>query len=150
MKVKIIQKGWEGYNGTFGAAVFKDGVAEVPSRAEALRIGSLVRLVQVETDGTEGGAVSPAQEILNTKGLSAQVVESRRAEAVEDEQTETAEDEDSSDVKETRPTYSREQLEAIADEKGIAGIREIAAPLDVKGTSIAGLIGDILAASKSE
>ena len=45
------------------------------------------------------------------------------------------------------PAYTEEQLAAIADKQGIAGLREIAEPLGVKGNSIAGLISSILKAA---
>lgn len=43
---------------------------------------------------------------------------------------------------------TREELEAIADEKGISGLREIGNELGVKSNSIEDLIGKILAAQK--
>ena len=40
--------------------------------------------------------------------------------------------------------WTREKLEAIADQTGISGIREVSDPLGLKGTSIRGLIDQIL------
>ena len=28
-RIKIVESGWEGFNGSFGTAVFEDGIAEV-------------------------------------------------------------------------------------------------------------------------
>jgi hypothetical protein len=42
--------------------------------------------------------------------------------------------------------YSREQLEAIADQEGIHGLRKVGDVLNVKGVSIRTLIEDILKA----
>jgi len=42
-------------------------------------------------------------------------------------------------------TYTRAQLEQIADEHGIKGLREISDPLEIKNTSIVGLIDAIIA-----
>lgn len=46
----------------------------------------------------------------------------------------------------SQPAYTNAELEAIADSKGISGLREIAEPHGVKSTSIKGLIDSILAA----
>lgn len=45
--------------------------------------------------------------------------------------------------------YSREELEMIADEKGLKGLREIGDVLGVKGTAIITMIETILAAQKA-
>ncbi len=44
------------------------------------------------------------------------------------------------------PSYTREQLESIADDQGISGLREIAEPMGVTGRSIVELIDRILEA----
>ena len=44
------------------------------------------------------------------------------------------------EVDETDTSYTKESLAAIADEGGIGGLRAIAEPMNVKGTSIVGLI----------
>jgi hypothetical protein len=50
---------------------------------------------------------------------------------------------------EPEKVYSKEELEQIADDKGIAGLRAIADPLNVKDNSIAGLIKEIINAQGS-
>ena len=57
------------------------------------------------------------------------------------------EDEDTSGDEEIE-SYTKEQLEAIADEKGIAGLREIGDANKVKSNSIESLIEKILHAQK--
>ena len=54
-------------------------------------------------------------------------------------------DDNSSDIpaKVTR-FYTLEELEKIADNKGLKGLREVAKPLGIKGTSINGLIEAIM------
>lgn len=50
-------------------------------------------------------------------------------------------------------TYTREELEAVADDKGISGLREIGDEIDAKSNSIEGLIEKILSmqpAAKTE
>ena len=43
------------------------------------------------------------------------------------------------------PSYTREQLEKVADEGGIAALRELADPMGIKGTSIAKIIDTMMA-----
>lgn len=45
--------------------------------------------------------------------------------------------------------YTKEDLEKIADENGIKGLREIAEPLGVKNVSIEGLIAEIIKAQET-
>ena len=53
------------------------------------------------------------------------------------------------EIEQTSPkSLSREELEAVADDGGISGLRAIAEPLGVKSNSIDGLIDAILKASQ--
>ena len=45
-----------------------------------------------------------------------------------------------------RPAYTREELEGVADESGISGLREIGNALNARSNSIEGLIDAILSA----
>ncbi len=58
----------------------------------------------------------------------------------EGEQTQTNETPADEPKAATNPRFTEEELVAIADEKGIAGLRELATPLGLKGTSIATLM----------
>lgn len=51
-------------------------------------------------------------------------------------------------VSEPAEALSREALETIADEEGIAGLRKIGEPLNVKSNSVEGLIEKLVAAQK--
>lgn len=129
MKIKITQPGWETFTGNFGSIEFVDGVSvgEV-SQTEASRVAAVVR---VET--TEGKDPSMAQLIIDTYGTPAPM-----------ETTVAAADLPQPEA----PTYTADELAAIADKLGIKGLREIADPLGIKANSIAELIGRILAVSK--
>jgi len=63
---------------------------------------------------------------------------------VADEQAAAAASTETVETVEVAPVLTREALEAIADKEGIAGIRAISDPLGIKGTSIKGLIDQIL------
>lgn len=129
MKIKITQPGWETFTGNFGSIEFADGVSvgEV-SQNEASRVAAVVR---VET--TEGKDPSMAQLIIDTYSDPAPL-----------ETTIAAADLPKPEV----PSYTADELAAIADKLGIKGLREIADPLGIKANSIAELIGRILAVSK--
>ena len=130
MKLKIIETGWAGFTGNFGGVEFVDGVSEEVTSLQAQR---LANLVQIET--LEGKNPSSSQIALDSACVpmsesmpSANIVGDMGGEA-------TA----------AGAKYTREQLEQIADAKGIEGIRAIAEKMNLKGKSIAGLIESILA-----
>lgn len=121
MKIKIVQPGWETFTGNFGSIEFSDGmsVGEVSS-VEASRVAAVVR---VET--LEGKDPSMAQLIIDSYSAPAEVkttIEAVELPAVE------------------KPTYTKAELEDIADKLGIKGLREISDPLGIKANSISELI----------
>lgn len=135
MKIKITEPGFENLTGDFGGIQFEGGVS-VPdlSESDVYRLGSAIR---VEVVG--GGAVTAADKFTKSQDTRAPV-QKKVEKAPEPEQTEEqpeAEDE-------PKDRYTEEQLAAIADEKGIAGLREIAQEFGVRGNSIKGLIKSIL------
>jgi len=148
MKLRIKQPGFDKYTGQLGAVSFKDGlsVGDV-SMVDALRV-SAVWLTEWEN----GETANIGQMILNNLNTPANVgmpVQVRVPQSLAPEtssQRDTAGAEDSASVPTNGRVWTREQLEAIADTKGIQGLREIAAPLGVKATSIVVLIDNILRA----
>ncbi len=140
--VKIVEKGWAGYTGNLGTAVFENGVAEI-TRLEANRIGATIKIVELDEDDGET-VVNVADAIVKNRANHAEIVKPL------DEASEADIEKDAKRVidKMTRASgtgeHTREKLEAIADAEGIKGIREIATPLGLKSTSIAALIDMIL------
>lgn len=127
MKIKITQPGWAGYTGLLGMVEFIDGVsADEVSRADAAQIGGIVSVEDVES----GRNPSASQLIVDSRQAEAPVeaVAAAPAEPV------------------SAPAHSKASLEAVADQHGIKGIRELADPLGLKGNSIAELIEKILTA----
>lgn len=144
MKIKITQAGWEGFTGDLGSVEFVDGVnVEGISRREALVLGSFVTVVELADDGSELGPVSPAHELVVVSNLTAPVVEELER-GVEQEPEPEAEKVDEAVAPVALPLYVEAELKAIADAKGIAGLRDIGDKLDVKDTSVRGLIAKIL------
>jgi hypothetical protein len=151
VRIKIVQAGWEGFSSNLGTTVFEDGIAEC-SELEANRIGATIQIVRLNDDDEDDGVVNISHEITKIKGVSAEVAPRLRttAERLEEEpetegEVEGSEEETEDD--ETEATiYTEEQLQEIADESGIRGLREISDPLGVKSTKIAELIQKILEA----
>lgn len=130
MKIKIVEPGWETFSEYLGFTLFKDGESvEDVSPAEAARLASIVR---IET--LEGRNPSPAQMILDNWSGPMIVATTDTADAASP----------AAPVK----SWTQEELSAIADEKGIKGLREIGDDLGLKGTGIADLIAKIVEATK--
>lgn len=144
MKVRITQKNWLNFTGSFGTAQFVDGIADV-AISEAMRLGALIEIRVVNPDGSDGEIISPSNDMLLTERLSAQVTPSRRIQTVEETPVQADDDiEPVEDDTEEAKVWTSKELEAVADEGGIAGLREIATPMGIKGTSIHGLIEAII------
>lgn len=121
MKLKLVQQGYEGFTGLLGVTMFDNGVSvsDVPGR-EARTIG-----MSIKAEWEDGTDPNPAQGLLDNMH-SEPVVAKESAPVV--------------------PTiYTEEQLAEIADKDGIKGLRAIAEPLGIKGTSIKELMAEILA-----
>lgn len=145
MKVKVTQEGFEGYTGQMGVTQFVDGVSinDVSPR-DAARMSAVM---QVHWE--DGTSCNPAQRLLDEMNTAAahlvpfadnkdEVVTAPVVEKVEVKKTEPVEKE--------AQAYTREDLESIADAKGITGLREIGQPLGIKSNSINGLIEELLKA----
>ena len=138
MLIRVVHKGWEGFTGSFGTAWLQDGVADGPL-IEAQRIGSLINCVD-----EDGRTVNPAYTELQMRTVSAEVKPAmqKSSDIVREETEEEVPEEEAEEL----TVYSKEELEKIADESGIKGLREIGDPLGVKGTSITALIEGIIQA----
>lgn len=138
MKLKFIQPGYESYTGLLGAVEFVDGVSvDHVSVIEIRHISSCVAVVDAET----GEDPSPAAEMVRARSVPMEVVKERER-MVEGEGVipvlQVA------DVLPTLPSYTREELSAIADKQGIKGLREIGEARGIKNVSINGLIDEIV------
>jgi len=165
MKVKIVEPGYAGYTGLLGQIEFVDAVSvnDVPTR-EALWVGGILRIVEVDDAGNELGSVSHADELVRTRHLDMPItpeMETGDVDAPSPDSEEARVAKELAEAKAPDPlpvtpaeddepakVYTRAELEAIADDKGIAGLRDIGSPLGAKHTSIPGLIEAILTAYK--
>lgn len=132
MKLKIVDTGYEHFNGYFGMIEFKNGVSvRDVSPIESNLVSAIVRTHWID----DGNDVGRAEYRTTSFNPSATVEPSR---SVPEQAPEAP--------KQKELKYSREDLEAIADTKGLNGLREIGAEYGVKSTSIAKLIDAIIEA----
>ena len=154
MKLRITQKGFENYSGQMGMILFKDGLSVYDvSERDANRLSALfnvtwetgeyVKITKVEV---EPSAPVGRETYLAPSDGKPEVVAGNDGSVVYVESTIADSD---APVKVTK-RYSIEELEAIADKEGIVGVRKVAAPLGIRGTSINGLIEQILSVAGKE
>lgn len=138
MKLRLTAAGWETYTGQMGVINFENGL----SVGEVLAIDA-VRVAGVIGAEWEDGTPANVSQIYldNLKTEAAVMQDNRQPEAPVVEVKKVGE------VAAPTVAYTEEQLAEIADKQGIAGLREIADPLGLKGNSIAGLISAILKAA---
>jgi len=133
MKIRIVEPGWKTFTGEFGSLMFENGVAESDSKIAIDRVSSIVAVKEVLKDGKSGFGVSPTNAMIYDRDMPLPSLEKP---------------EPAKSKVRARAKYSRKQLEKIADEKGIEGLREVAKEFsDVKDRSVPRLIDKILAAS---
>jgi hypothetical protein len=149
MKLRITQSGFQTYNGQMGLAVFENGLSvdEVPEQV-ARRLSGVIQCEW--EDGTNPSVTqaeltrdTPAPNVYTTFADVPQEVKPKLAVTPESKAAAPAV------VVDVTPgnVYTQEELEAIADAKGIAGLREIAEPVGIKSNSISGLIKEMIAAN---
>lgn len=134
MKLRIIQEGFQNYTAQLGVHNFVDGLSvEDVSQMDATRMGAVMQF-----EWEDGTSPSVTQRMLDTSGDSMPV-----------EPTVTAPPAIAPVTTELKPAvttavWTEDALAAIADAKGIAGIREITDPMGLKNNSIRGLIDAVL------
>jgi hypothetical protein len=139
LRIKITEPGWAGFSDWLGAVQFKDGISVrelIP--AELNNISSSLR-VERYVEGEEGSQVGLAVNAVTIRDI---YVEPEPQCKVYDQPIPLAGGNPNTrgEMPCKPPIMTDEQLEKIADEKGIAGLREIATQWGVKGRAI----GDLL------
>ncbi|SUE95791.1 Uncharacterised protein [Ectopseudomonas mendocina] len=158
MQVKITDPGFAGFTGHFGTVWFEDGVSEHISSAEAERLGCIVKCETLE--GHNPSATQRMVDIQNQNldellaqgkgvvGADRTVEQSPEQIAggqVEQVNQPVAKTEVTAVNPGSKPTFTREQLEELADKEGIAGLRNIGSQYGVKGRSIVEIIDELVA-----
>lgn len=155
MKIKLIQPGFEHYTGDLGPTAFFNGVSVSDvSTAEARLLAAIMPVVDAET-GRGVGDLQTHDDQYRTAAVSETLptlaeIRARRAASLAPLLTLAAQvmPQVPAPVTPAAPVekHTHESLAAVADAKGIAGLRAIAGPLGVKGKAIQELITEILAA----
>lgn len=142
MKVRIKEPALSNYTGKLYEIDFTDGVSDRDlTDQEVAIIGAAMKVEDL--DGHQVGAgVSYVQTRRIYLGDAIQINE----EVVSDTLGGLVVGNDGDILLVDDSAYTREQLETVADEEGIAGLRAIAEPMGVTGRSIVELIDRILEA----
>lgn len=155
--IKIVEKGFERYNGEFGAVSFVDGVStESVSNMEAERLGSSIRIKVVEEDGSEGQCMSASQRLIDTNRSipPAERKGDKIDRSVEKEPVE--EDKAESDkkvnvrIEDLDYSYTLESLSEIADKGGIKELRAFSEPYGIRSKAISDIVEKMMTLKESK
>jgi len=144
--LRIKQAGFSNLTGSMGNIDFVDGLSvHAVSPGEAARLCATIR-----AEFEDGSNPSPAGILVAHANSQAEVVAPLATgdeidAPLEVEEGATAPDLEPSLSDLSPPEWTQAELEAIADEKGIVGLREVAEPLGIKSNSISSLVTSILA-----
>lgn len=155
MKIRITDPGFANLTGLFGTIEFVDGVSvESVSRAEAARLATILR---IEVEGTGENPSTTQQMVdLHKKNLEElgikeaglrKVVpgEVQEGPEVVKQEAITAPNTSAAVIRsELSYDFTEDDLAAIADKQGIAGLRAFADKYSVNDKSVAGLIKKLL------
>lgn len=128
MKLKLTAVGYENFTGLFGTVEYVDGLSVEDVMPQTAKRVACVVSVEWE----DGSKVGVADALITNQNMPAPN-ETATVIPVEPEKPVV-----------TTVAWTEEELGALADDKGIAGLREIAEPYGIKGNSIAGLIKAIM------
>jgi len=136
-RLRLVQPDFAHYTGPIGGIEFIDGVSEhLVVWHEALRIGSSIHCEDADVPGFQ---INPSSELARTRDRDASdpIVDAvSRGEHVNPEGSPLVD------------RYTREELEEIADKKGLTGVREIARLWSRTGRSIQECITAVLEAQE--
>lgn len=143
MRVRLTQSGFKTYTGQMGVVFFENGLStDDVSTKDAVRMAAVMNC-----EWEDGSSLSPSQLILDSKHNAAPVARNPVSVVAQaapaDVKVEVVAEAAPVDVK---ALYTQAELEAIADSKGIAGLREVAAKHDIKGRSVNDIIADLVKA----
>lgn len=138
-RVRIVKAGWETFSGHFAGQKFVNALSV--DKLPQITIDRIAALIQIVGEQDEEVGVLVRSEEASQTELAVQAplqtLEENLAAAVASVEP---------IIEGDRVIYPHDVLLAIADKKGIAGLREIGDPLGVKGRAIPDLIAAILQA----
>lgn len=134
-KLRIVEPGWQDFSGLYGITEFKNGVSlDDVSELEIMRLGALVTVERIES----GAQAGPGNRILETYNNRIDPP------LFQDDERALKDNLDVENADMEVEVYTQQELEQIADQKGIAGLRSIADNIGVKGKNIMELMRAIL------
>lgn len=151
MKLKLTGKQFVNFTGQFGGIDWEKGVSVTDVNAvDANRIASIVGAKFLD-----GSDASECDKIISMRNMESPYRQTSRPLTVEEiKNFEKERNKRPLDVvesnkkanakKESIKIYTREELEKIADEKGLNGLREVAVPYGVTANKVSSLIFKIL------
>lgn len=155
MQIRLTYPGFAGFTGYFGNIKFEDGVSEHISSVEAERLGCIVACETLE--GENPSATQRMVDVRNkdlndlhgtgheVSNLGAQEQNQVQTENQVDAQSEGQGESVNSSAEKPKFDFTREDLEALADAEGIAGLRNLGSQHGIKGRSIVEIIEELLA-----
>lgn len=142
MKLRLMQPGFETYTGQMGVVFFENGLSTADVRPiDAIRMAAVMTC-----EWDNGASPSVAQSILDNADTPAPTFVSGADGQHDREAAATA----AAAPAVAAVVYTAEELEAIADKRGIRGLREIGDKVGVKGNAIRDLIEAIVAAGAAK
>lgn len=146
MKLRLTAPGFETYTGQMGVINFVDGLStDDVLPIDAVRVAGIIG-----AEWEDGAPANVSQIYLDNAHTPAPTDEEQRVVVTPDAPRSNDIDAAKEIAAEVGVTYTEEELAKIADARGIAGLREIADPLGLKGNSISGLMQAILRAAGSK
>ncbi len=173
MKLRLTGNGFQNYTGQMGIHYFENGISVYDVRpTDAMRIagtigaewvdGSPANVSEIYAAGMQVeaptslqihrfdalaqvvGVFDASQIIAHTQAVAEMQFKADGIEVPDQKAKESTTTQEVTEQTPTATTYTREQLEAIVDEKGLTGLREVGHALGVKASSINDLIDRIL------
>lgn len=142
MKLRLTQPGYENFTAQMGVLFFENGLSTTDVKpVDAVRVAA-----QFLCEWEDGSSASVAQSILDHSHATTLTIPQVQDadQALAQAHADAGAVASANNAKGVEKTYTEEQLAAIADEKGIKGLRAIAEPLGIKAHSITDLVKAIL------
>lgn len=156
MKVRIIDSGFANFTGMFGSVEFVGGVSDDISKAEAERLGAILRIECADT----GVNPSSTQRMVDVHNQNVSEILRREAPMLAAKEAEAAAEAEkvakvakvaNAIVKSQAVvpvgldySYTEDDLDAIVKREGIAGLRGFSEKYGVNGRSIASMIKELM------
>ncbi|MCP1540065.1 hypothetical protein [Methylorubrum extorquens] len=134
-RIKITQPGWDGFTGEIGTTLFEGGISVESVNARHIAIiGASLSLVTVDEIGEETGVNPALQHQMLTNGTMSMAAPMlvELARATDAPAPAAPAKADTSEI----VFHTKEDLEKIAEARGIIGLRAVMEPLGLKATSI--------------